>query len=235
MAATFEECIDATHLRRKITAIIPSAGGPINPLLWAVFALLLRTPVHGLLEHFCVCLYGRFGTQDRKQAFLEALRDVEWRDHTGSRPMPVTVIRAWDEDGSAAQAAQMAVPWVHTDAYLLMRDDVLIRDPGWSAQVYERFYADDEVALTLWGPLPDHGSPADFLLCRKKWAMQAGACNLPLNWLAVWRNGHRLTLFDEDAVVQPAGRHDVGLLESEIYRNRLYGEIYDQYREEVGW
>jgi len=198
MAATIDECVEMSHLKHKITAVIPTSTAPVNCLMWSVFSLLLRTQVDDLLEHFCVCINGpdeRTGDPTiatTKQRFLEELRDLEWchpdRPNV-RRPMPLTVIRVWSRVGHS-EPMQMALPWVHTDAYLLLHDDVFIRNANWTRQVKDKFYGDDNVALTHWGPLLDckldhhiHRGMflirlpqmnTTFLLCKKKWTMKAG-------------------------------------------------------------
>src|SRR5262252_1288317 len=151
MAATIDECVEMSHLKHKITAVIPTSTAPVNCLMWSVFSLLLRTQVDDLLEHFCVCINGpdeRTGDPTiatTKQRFLEELRDLEWchpdRPNV-RRPMPLTVIRVWSRVGHS-EPMQMALPWVHTDAYLLLHDDVFIRNANWTRQVKDKFYGDD--------------------------------------------------------------------------------------------
>lgn len=201
MALNIDECIEYTHLKKKITAVIPTSNSSIEFLIWSVFSLLLRSQVNGSLEHFCVCINGpdtRTGNpelQDLKQQFLEELRDLNWY-HAASpdvkRQMPLTVIRAWSRVGYA-EAFEMALPWVHTDAYLIMHDDVFINTPTWEKEAEENFYNDDNVAIAYAPKLLGSGvdSPihrgmyllrlpqleSTFMLCKKKWMMKAEA-----NW-----------------------------------------------------
>jgi len=42
----------------------------------------------------------------------------------------LTIIRAWSRVGHG-QAVDMAMPWIHTEAYLLLGDDYIVRDSRW--------------------------------------------------------------------------------------------------------
>lgn len=199
MAMPIEECVDKTHLKEKITAIIPTANASMEFLLWSVFSLLLRSRPGGLLEHVCVCINGpdeRTGKtelQDQKQRFLEELRDMEWyhTDNPSIRSsMPLTVIRAWSRVGYA-EAFEMALGWIHTDSYLLMHDDVIIINHDWLKEVKEKFYGNSQVAIVYTPPLLgcncDHAihrgmyllrfpqMETTFLLAKKRWIMAAKA------------------------------------------------------------
>lgn len=201
MALNIDECIEYTHLKKKVTTVIPTSNAGIEFLIWSVFSMLLRSRVNGSLEHICVCINGpdpRTGNpeqQDLKQQFLEELRDVDWyhaATPTVRRQMPLTVIRAWSRIGYA-EAFEMALPWIHTDAYLLMHDDVLLTTPDWEREAEDKFYYDDDVAIAYAPKLLGCGvdSPvhrgmyllrlpqleSTFMLCKKKWMMKAEA-----NW-----------------------------------------------------
>jgi len=199
MAMSIEECIDHTHLKEKVTAVIPTSNAGIEYLIWAVFSLLLRSKPNGMLEHICVNINGpdeRTGNpalQDMKQNFLEELRDLEWvhaDDPTNHRQMPLTVIRAWSRVGYA-EALEMALGWVHTDSYLCMHDDVILTNPAWTEELKTKFYDDPNVAIAYTPKLL--GCNCDsaihrgmyllrlpqiettFLIAKKRWMMKAGA------------------------------------------------------------
>lgn len=203
MALNIDECVEFTHLKQKVTAVIPTSNAAIECLMWSVFSLLLRSKPGGILEHFCVCINGpdiRTGNpelQDLKQKFLEELRDLEWyhTDNSANRcQMPLTVIRAWSRVGYA-EAFEMALPWIHTDSYLLMHDDVFIDKKEWETEALEKFYADDDVAIAYSQDFlgckvdsPIHRGmyllrlpqlDSTFMLCKKKWVMKAEA-----SWVA---------------------------------------------------
>jgi len=198
MALSIEECIDKTHLKNKITPIIPTSNSSIELLLWSCFSLLLRSKPNGIMEHFCVNINGpdeRTGKpelQDKKQKFLEELRDADWfhvSNPTNRRQMPLTVIRAWSRVGYA-EAFEMALGWIHTDSYLLMHDDVIVINPQWCEELNEKFYANPKVSLAYVPPLLgcncDHAIhkgmyllrlpqiETTFIAVKKRWAMQAG-------------------------------------------------------------
>jgi hypothetical protein len=198
MAYDIDECVEHSTLPEKITTIIPTAAGPLECLLWSVFSLLLRARPDDLIEHFMVVINGpdeRTGDptlQDKKQAFLEELRDMKW--YHADRPeiskdMPITVIRAWSRIGHP-EAVEMALPWVHTDAYHLMHDDIIINKHGWLDEVRDKFYSNPNVAIAYSPRL--HCCQCNsatyqnkhlfrvphllcaFLVCRKKWIVKTG-------------------------------------------------------------
>lgn len=199
MALNIEECVDHTHLKEKITAIIPTSNADIEYLIWAVFSLLLRNKPNGMLEHICVNINGpdeRTGDpalQDMKQNFLEELRDTEWfhtNEPENHRQMPLTVIRVWSRVGYA-EALEMALGWVHTDSYLCMHDDVILLNHKWTDELKTKFYDDPNVAIAytqkLLGCNCDHAihrgmyllrlpqMDTTFLVAKKRWTMKAGA------------------------------------------------------------
>lgn len=198
MALSIKECIELTHLKEKVTAVIPTFSAPINCFMWSILSLLLRSKSNGILEHFVICINGpdkRTGDpslQDEKQKFCEELRKMKWEE----RDMPITVIRAWSRVGHP-EAVEMAMPWIHTDAYVLMHDDIIITgDPSWEDEVAKKFYANPKVALAygsneLFFAHCDHciahglymlrlpSMYTHFLIARKSIMRELGA-----NWLA---------------------------------------------------
>jgi hypothetical protein len=87
---------------------------------------------------------GDTGLQDKKQAFLEDIRLLK----INNRDMPISVIRAWSRVGHS-QSLEMALPWVHTDHYLLMHDDVIILDKDW----LDKSIFNDDVAIMYNPPM----------------------------------------------------------------------------------
>lgn len=194
------EATELTKLPEKFTAIYPTSSGPIECLLWSTFSLLLRTKVNDLMEHFMVVINGpdkRTGDPtiaNKKQKFLEELRNLKWY-HTDSpknqRDMPLSVLRVWSRIGHP-ESVEMALPWVHTDAYLIMHDDIIIGKHNWCAEVKEKFYGDPNVAIAFGTPelmcaycdeASYQGKPllrfphllCAFLLCRKKHFQKMGS------------------------------------------------------------
>src|SRR5262252_456573 len=160
MALSIDEVIELTHLGNRITAVIPTGPAPIRCLMWSIFSLLLRSTPNDLMEHFVVCVNGpdkRTGDpalQDRKQAFLEELRQMQWYttdNPQNKRDMPITVIRAWSRVGHD-EAVEMAMPWIHTDCYLLLHDDTIIMTQQWEEEIKKKFLPNKNAALAYGSP-----------------------------------------------------------------------------------
>jgi len=212
MACTVEEAAELTSLPEKLTVIYPTSQGPIECLLWTTFALLLRTKVNDFMEHFIVCINGpdkRTGDEsicDKKQEFLEDLRKLKWYhvdNPKKQRDMPLTVIRVWSRIGHP-EAVEMAMPWIHTDSYLITHDDVIICTEDWLREVERKFYNDQDVVIA-YGHMGPHFSLyccqcdssthnekpilrvphllCAFLVCRKKyiWEMGSSWCGYHIN------------------------------------------------------
>jgi hypothetical protein len=120
-----DECIRRTTIKGKTTAIIASCQSEMRVFMWSIFSLLLRSS--NKLEHVIVCLNGpdeRTGSpelQDKKQRFVEELRSMN---------VPLTLIRVWSRVGHPP-SLEMAIPWVHTEMYTIMHDDIIIRQNDW--------------------------------------------------------------------------------------------------------
>ncbi len=191
------ECERLTTLKGKITFIMASCQAPINCLMWSVFSLLLRSKVNGTMEHFIVVLNGadeRTGEgelQNEKQRFLEDLRGQKWMNKLSDekRDMPITVMRTWSRIGHS-QSIDMAVPWVHTEGYIILHDDVILHNNLWEEFVKSSILADIDHALIGTEPLlacPLSYVPFDdgwklnlphlnstFLACRKDATVESG-------------------------------------------------------------
>lgn len=254
MAMTIDECVELTHLKEKVTMVIPTRNSSMEFLLWSVFSILLRSKPNGMMEHFCVCINGpdeRTGeteAEDTKQRFLEELRDLEWYhadDLTNHRQMPLTVIRIWSRVGYA-ESFEMALNWVHTDAYCLMHDDVIITNKDWDQEVKSKFYADDQVAIAFVPPLLgcdcDHAihrgmyllrlpqMQTTFVVCKKKHIMKVGG---------LWRGFH---IASDDNMLQ-FDLEEIGSIEEfekfwtekGLYKQPVMKtELYNFVRQEVG-
>lgn len=155
MVIDVDEAVELTHLQEKITVIYPTYQAPIECLLWSTFSLLLRAKVKDTIEHFMVVINGpdkRTGdpsNQDLKQKFLEELRSLKWwrtTEPNHKRDMPLTIIRVWSRIGHP-ESVEMALPWVHTDSYLIMHDDIVICKDNWLQQVKEKFFEDPGVCI----------------------------------------------------------------------------------------
>lgn len=132
MIFTASECERHTLMPGKNTVIMATCQSPMWIFMTSVLSVLIKSNP-SKVEHLIVCINGgdsRTGDtslQDKKQAFLEDLRGLKWH----GRDMPVTVIRAWSRIGHT-QAVEMAIPWVHTELYTVMHDDVIIMSDDWA-------------------------------------------------------------------------------------------------------
>jgi hypothetical protein len=190
MIADLTTCEERSLIKGKATAIIATCQSSIDLFMWSIFSLLLRCDNHGL-EHIIVSINGpdkRTGDpelQDKKQAFLEELRDLSWCGGV----MPLTIQRTWSRVGHG-QSIETAIPWVHTEHYILMHDDTLLENIKLSMQL-SKFDANPKLAILYTPPLimcPLHHSLVGedwqlgfpslnsvFLICRKSAVVGVGA------------------------------------------------------------
>jgi hypothetical protein len=157
MAIDVDEAVELTSVPEKITVIYPTYQAPIECLLWSTFSLLLRANVKDLIEHFMVIINGpdnRTGDpsiQNLKQEFLEDLRKLQWwniSDPKSKRDMPISILRVWSRIGHP-EAVEMAMPWVHTDGFLIMHDDIIIKKHNWLTEVRNKFYGNPNVVIAF--------------------------------------------------------------------------------------
>lgn len=158
MVVDEREVMQRTLVPDVFVPVIITSQADIRLLMLSVFSLLLRTREFQHLAHFMVFINGpdsRTGDtslQDRKQAFLEALRLLKWPRPDGvQQDMPITVCRIWSRVGHS-ELCDMAMPWVHTQYYVLMHDDVIILDPDWSGKCW-RILQPPDVAIATARPL----------------------------------------------------------------------------------
>jgi hypothetical protein len=89
--------------------------------------------------------------QDRKQCFVEDLRNIGAWDRPGEfNPGAITLVRTWSRVGHA-QMLEQCINWVHTEYYLSMHDDIVVMDKSWSRSLSD-FDADPRLAAKTWGP-----------------------------------------------------------------------------------
>lgn len=159
MYLTELQCDWRTALPNKITAIIPTSQSPRQILLWSFLSLILRTKPIEKLEHFIVCINGpdsRTGDptlQDEKQKMFEELRHtpfMHWKNG-----MPITIQRTWSRLGHG-ESLDAAIPWVHTDEYLAVHDDMILLDNEW-LQKMDQHYADSSICATQVAPVLNGG------------------------------------------------------------------------------
>jgi hypothetical protein len=140
-----KRCEELSLIPRKICAVIPTFSCPMNCFMWSIFSLFLRSDPREL-EHVIIGINGPDSRdpnpagcplQDRKQCFVEDLRNVrDWNHPNMFNPGAITLIRTWSRIGHA-QMLEQCINWVHTEFYLSMHDDVIVMDRGWSKAVDE--------------------------------------------------------------------------------------------------
>ncbi|NDD53021.1 glycosyltransferase family 1 protein [bacterium] len=171
------QCEELSLAPKKVCAILPTSDAPLEFLVWSLFSLLIRSD--SSLDHVIVAINGpdsRTGNtsrQDAKQKFIEELRLLKF----GERDMPITLMRTWSRIGHS-QTIDQCVPWVHTEFYLVLHDDILILDKNWCLKIKD--FEQEDVICATWGnpiirPLNDdsHGRlelphfNSIFALCKK--------------------------------------------------------------------
>ena len=146
MIFTASECERHTLLPGKNTVIMATCQS-VMPVFATSFMSALIKSNPEKVEHFVVCINGAdsrthdTSLQDSKQSFLEDVRKLKWH----GRDMPLTVIRAWSRIGHT-QAMEMAIPWVHTELYTIIHDDVIVTSGDWADEAQEKLLA-EEVAV----------------------------------------------------------------------------------------
>lgn len=153
MVFDIEECEKLSTLKEKTNFIITTSQAEIRFLMWSIFSIILRSKINNFLEHINVVINGpdiRTGDptlQDKKQSFLEELRNTTWKNKLSedSKNFPLTIIRVWSRIG-AEQSLEMAIPWVHTDSYIYMHDDAIWLNNNWEETFKKELY-DEKVAI----------------------------------------------------------------------------------------
>jgi hypothetical protein len=187
---TPEFCEMNCLLKEKISAVIPTFSSPINCFIRSIFSLVLRSDPR-FLHHVFISINGpdsREGgneLQDKKQSFIEDLRSAKWPG-SGFNPGSITLIRTWSRIGHS-QALDQCVPWIDTEYYLSMHDDVLVMDSSWCN--LNDFHDNESLIMKTWGSylsgrLKNTGSRLDmphintiFTLCKKSIMTSLG-----VNW-----------------------------------------------------
>jgi hypothetical protein len=140
-----KKCEEETLIPKKVCAIVPTFSAPINCFMWSVFSLMLRSNPREL-EHIIIGINGPDSRdpnpqghplQDKKQSFVEDLRNVPTWDHPGMfNPGAITLVRTWSRIGHA-QMLEQCINWVHTEFYLSMHDDVIVMNRDWANAIEE--------------------------------------------------------------------------------------------------
>lgn len=187
MVLSLREYEELSSLPEKNSMIIATGQAPINYLLWSTFSLILRNN-GAFLDHLLFAINGPCkktgdpALQDKKQRFLEILRD--------EYDVPITVNRVWSRIGHA-QAMESIIPWVHTEYYSIMHDDVIVLRNDWGDISLNSFKQNSNLALQTPPPImrdsqgvtkhqgkPKIGLPhihSAFIVCRKSAIMETGA------------------------------------------------------------
>lgn len=137
----------------KISAVIPTFSSPMNCFMWSVFSVILRSDP-SVLNHLFISINGpdeREGDhdlQDRKQKFIEELRSLNWPWGPGLNPGAITLTRTWSRIGHA-QALEQSIPWIDTEFYLSMHDDVIVMDSSWCD--LGDFVRNKNLVMKTWG------------------------------------------------------------------------------------
>lgn len=205
MAFNIEECEKLSLLPKKNTLIMATSQNSMVIFMLSIFSILLRSNPQKL-EHIMVCINGpdkRCGDpilQNIKQDFLEELRNMKWH----SRDMPLTVIRAWSRLGHS-HSLEMAIPWVHTEFYTIIHDDVIILCKEWCEEAIESLN-NPKAAICYFPPLLNRGVSkkihnnkwfldlphlnSAFMVCKKYSLSQSGA-----RWIG-YHFEHEFNLYD---------------------------------------
>jgi hypothetical protein len=137
--------LELNELKNKTTVIMATSQSDIMILMWSVLSLFLRCDS---FEHLTVCINGpnkKTGNpslQDLKQKFFEKLID----DYN----LPISIIRIIGRQGHA-HSIDSCIPWVHTEYYTLMHDDViLLRD--WQKEISFHEYINDPKKSIIMSP-----------------------------------------------------------------------------------
>lgn len=183
---TPEYCEKMTLKRGRVSAIMPTFSCPMNCFMWSVLSLILRSDP-AVLDHLFISINGpdsREGgneLQDRKQAFLEDLRSADWSGLPYFNPGAMTISRTWSRVGHA-QALEQCIPWVDTEYYLVMHDDVIVNDPSWCELAGFGTFVAKTWGNHLSGKLGSSGGRLDlphmntiFTLCHKPSMTSSGA------------------------------------------------------------
>lgn len=147
-----EKCEKLTLKKGKISAIIPTFSSPMKCFMLSVFSLLIRSNPN-VLDHLFFSINGpdaREGgneLQDKKQSFLEELRSLNWSGF-GVNPGNITISRTWSRIGHS-QALEQCIPWIDTEFYLSMHDDVIVLNDSWCD--LKDFVENESMIMKTWG------------------------------------------------------------------------------------
>lgn len=135
-----KESIELTEIKDKTTVVMATCQADIKILMWSIFSLLLRGSYGSNINHFSICINGPSkkdadqSIQNTKQDFFEKLI----LDHDIS----ISIFRIMGRTGHA-HSIDSCIPWIHTEYYTLVHDDViLLKD--WREELDSSGYSADE-------------------------------------------------------------------------------------------
>lgn len=150
---SLKEAEELNNIKDKNTLIIATGQADLQFLCCSIFSILIRSNLNKPLNHICVMINGpdaRTGDptlQDKKQEFLEDLRNEKWCD----LDMPLTISRIWSRVGHT-QAMEMAIPWINTEFFSIMHDDVIL--DNFNLHNYlSAIFEDEKVAMVSSPPI----------------------------------------------------------------------------------
>lgn len=143
MVLSIDEMERRSRAPSGVTAILCTAQADLELLAWSLVSLFLRSDpevLHGAM----VVINGMNGElQNRKQRMCMELRGI-------LGPDKLRINRVYGHVGHA-QAIDGAVPWLPTQHYLVMHDDVIVRNDAWTKFYQEKFLPDQGMAFARWG------------------------------------------------------------------------------------
>lgn len=131
------------HVPGRTSVIVASSTAPLRVLALSLLSLMIHagTP---FVERLFVVLNGPGAAQ--KDEFLKRLKALD---------VPLSVVTVPDHVGHS-QSIDCALPWVYTEFYTLMHDDVFVLDSDWGRQAAS-ILADSQVAAVYKPPLLNCG------------------------------------------------------------------------------
>lgn len=134
-----KQSIELTEIKDKTTVIMATSQSDIKILMWSIFSLLLRgSSSH--INHFSICINGPSKKDGDKS--LQNIKQDFFEDLISNHDVSMSLIRIMGRTGHA-HSIDSCVPWVHTEYYTLVHDDViLLKD--WHNELQSSGYLSDE-------------------------------------------------------------------------------------------
>lgn len=138
-----KQALEFSEKKDKTTIIMSTSQSDIRVLMWSLFSLLLRT--NEIIENICININGDWREcelQNIKQKFLEKLY-FEYQ-------VPISLFRIWGRQGHS-HSIDGCTPWVHTEYYTLMHDDVIVLK-NWPEELVTSGYLNDDKRSIMLSP-----------------------------------------------------------------------------------